>query len=218
MSTAFNSPPDGSPSPSDLNDVTRWLYGLASAKRPRIVGERIYLYCSGHGFAPRARDACLITGNAFAEQHTDGNISPTAELDWLLDGGYFTEYILWVDSCMDRLTQQVPAPSPLPYEGRAVGPTRQAIIIAARRLQAVEREIPPGGGKYHGVFTWNLVQGLNGAARDRNGDVTGKSLFDWLREAQLGWLDSKQLVDPLVKEPQCQTLDDGIAFATGLPP
>jgi hypothetical protein len=221
VSTDFNSPPKGLPAPNDLNDAMRWLQSLADQNRPRRVGERIYLYFAGHGFAPRARDACLITGNAYDEQFTDGNISPTAWLDWLLDSGYFSEYILWMDCCMSRLTQQVPAPSPLPYStGGGAGPTRKAMVFAApQRLQAVEAEIPPGKGQYHGVFTWNLIQGLNGAARDKNGDVTGLSLFDWLRAAQLSWLDGKQIVDPLVaKEPQSQTLDEGITFATGLAP
>ena len=119
-SKTFNAPPNGAPAPNELNDAMRWVAGLFPGNPPKRVRERLYLYCSGHGFAPRQQEACLVTGNAYENAFNDANVSPTAWLDWLLDAGYFREYVLWMDCCMDRLTQQTPSPSPFAYLVAAV--------------------------------------------------------------------------------------------------
>jgi hypothetical protein len=212
------SPPDAAPTPNDLEKAFLWLDQLAAMNRPRKVGTRLYLYVSGHGFSNRPGNGCLLTGNA-AERQFSANISPSGWLDWLRDAAYFTEYVLWMDCCMDRVVLTQPTPPPLdPMGGNGIG---QAFIAfaAARPLKASEKAIPEDSNRYHGVFTWNLIQGLRGAGADGYRIVNSGSLANWLREAQLGWLDDSDRANPSVaKEPAIIAQDPGIVFAAGVGP
>ena len=222
-SSDFPAPPDGRPTGEMLNEAFRWLDGLARAREKRnerrSVGRRLYFYASGHGFSPRFRQGCLLTGDA-AEEEIAANISPTLWLDWWQDAEYFREYVLWMDCCMDRqvLTQPQPAPLKPIGCGGAPGPTFVA-FAASRPLKAIEKPIPDDAGQVHGVFTWNLLRGLRGAAVNAFGMVTGGSLADWLRYAQFSWLEGLDLQNPdIAKEPAIVDSDDGLVFARALSP
>lgn len=213
-SGTFQPPP--APTRDQLEQAFRWLNDLAEknsqAGRARSVGQRIYLYASGHGFSPGVSQACLLAGNA-TENDVTANVFPSAWLDWLQDANYFREFVLWMDCCMDRLMTQ-PSPPPLRpiLSGGAPGPSFVA-FGAPRPLKAVERAIAQDGGKFHGIFTWNLLEGLRGAAADERGFVTARSLSDWLRQSQLSWLDASERDSPdVAKEPYLSMLDD-IVFA-----
>jgi hypothetical protein len=215
----LGSPPSAAPKREKLEEAFSWLDDAAekslNAGKGRKVGTRLYFYASGHGFSPGFGASCLLTGDA-TERKINTNISPSAWLDWLRDADYFSEYILWMDACMDRQILTPPAPPPLKAIG-ASGQGRTFIAYAAPRpLKAAEKEIPPGGKQWHGVFTWNLLEGLRGAATNEFGLVTAGTLADWLRQAQLGWLDDADRSNPAVaKEPSIGEKDDGIVFGAG---
>lgn len=83
----------------------------------------------------------------------------------------------------------------------------------------MEKPVPEDGGKCHGVFTWNLLRGLRGAAANSFGMVTGRGLADWLRYAQLSWMETPDLTNPdIAKEPAIIDEDDRLVFARGLGP
>ena len=212
------SPPSAAPTPSDLDKAFLWLDELASKNRPRKVGTRLYLYVSGHGFSSRPGIGCLLTGNA-ADRQYSANISPSAWIDWLRDAAYFNEYVLWMDCCMDRVVLTQPTQPPLDPLGRN-GVGKAFIVFAAPRpLKAAEKAVEADKGNVHGVFTWNLIQGLRGAGADRNGLVHSGSLVNWLREAQLAWLDDDDRASPSVaKEPAIVAQDPGIVFAKNATP
>jgi Caspase domain len=217
-----DSPPKALPTRDKLEEAFLWLDKVAaanqSAGKGRKVGTRLYFYVSGHGFSPGFRAGCLLAGNA-AERQFSANIFPSAWLDWLRDADYFSEYILWMDCCMDRQVLTPPTPPPLtPIGGGGAGRTFIA-FAAPRPLKAAEKEIPPDGKQWHGVFTWNLLEGLRGAAANQFGLVTAASLADWIRQAQLGWLDSADRSNASVaKEPSIVEKDDSIVFAKGVAP
>ena len=216
------SPPNAAPTRDKLEEAFLWLDKAAAANqgagKGRKVGTRLYFYAAGHGFSPGFRAGCLLAGNA-AERQFSANIYPSAWLDWLRDADYFSEYILWMDCCMDRQVLTPPTPPPLtPIGGGGAGKTFIA-FAAPRPLKAAEKEIPLGSKQWHGVFTWNLLEGLRGAAANQFGLVTAGSLADWLRQTQLGWLDSADRSDPSVaKEPSIVEKDDSITFAKGVAP
>lgn len=212
------------PTRDEIHEATfLWLDGLAEknqqAGQRRVVGRRLYVYVSGHGFSPRFNQGCLLAGNA-AERQYSANVFPSAWIDWLQDAGYFREFVLWMDCCMDRqvLTQPTPPPLDPLNVGTPPGPTFIA-FAASRPLKAVEKPIPEDAPNWHGIFTWNLLQGLKGAARNSLGNVTGRSLADWLRQAQLGWLDDADRLSPdISKEPAILDEDDELIFVRGVPP
>ena len=212
------SPPDAAPTPNELDKAFLWLDQLAAKNKPRKVGTRLYLYVSGHGFSNRPSNGCLLTGNA-ADRQYSANICPSGWVDWLRDADYFREYVLWMDCCMDRVILTQPTPPPLDFMGgNGIG---QAFIAfaATRPLKATEKAIPDDNNQFHGIFTWNLIQGLRGAGADGNRIVNSGSLANWLREAQLGWLDDNDRANPSVaKEPAIVAQDPGIVFAAGVGP
>jgi hypothetical protein len=219
----YQASPNGAPGPDALNEVFLWLDNIAEQKEKengtRSVGRRLYFYVAGHGFSKRFREACLLTGNAQLTS-ASANISPTVWLDWLQDAGYFREFVLWMDCCMDRQVFAVPPPAPLLSINTGDISSETFVGFAAPRpLKTLEKPIAADGGKYHGVFTWNLLQGLRGAAANAFGMVTGTSLRDWLCHAQLGWLEKNDLANPdFAKEPAILEHADGIVFARGLAP
>lgn len=183
------------------------------------IGRRLYIYCSGHGFSPRSGQGSLFAANA-GRTMIGANVWLTAWLDTLREGGLFNEYVLWMDCCMDRMGN-APLHGPSATLGVGPGTPGPAFIgFAARRsLRAIERELPEGTGEFRGVFTWNLLAGLRGAAANGYGVVNGRTLADWLRNAQLGLIPPELVNDPRIsQEPEIVAHDEAIIFAEGLTP
>ncbi len=181
------------------------------------VGRRLYIYMAGHGFSPRRNHGCLFAANA--TPRFPSHVYPSSWLEWFQDAAYFDEFVLWMDCCMNRQTTLPPSVAPAQPLVRPspAGPTFIA-FAAQRPLKAVERKFPEDDDKVHGVFTWTLLEGLQGAAADGYGMVTGRSLADWLRNAQKTRMDKRDLEDrDVAEEPEVSREDSGIVFARGLP-
>jgi hypothetical protein len=218
-------PPDpanrrGEPGRDSIQAAFEDLVDLAETKRTSLgarLGGRLYVYASGHGFSPTLNQGCLHAANATSGS-TQTNVLFTAWLELFQEAGYFRETVLWMDCCMNRDSRNAPS---LPTRQQKVsaepaGPS--FVAFAARRpLRAVER--PGPDGKVHGVFTTILLEGLRGAAANPYGMVTGRSLADWLRNAQRGRVDGPDLDDVRVsKEPEILREDQDLIFARGLAP
>ncbi|MDQ4086752.1 MAG: caspase family protein, partial [Pseudomonadota bacterium] len=214
------SPLPGAPGKDKLDKAFEWLM----SKRPpggrsMRIGHRLYFYASGHGFSATPTRACLLSGDA--NDLEKRNISPSAWIEWLQDQGCFHEHVLWVDACMDRVMFAVPSPAPAdprPGSMSAAGPSFVA-FAAPRPLKALEKRLPPGSpdAKWRGVFTWNLIEGLRGAAVNPYGLVTGRSLADWLRRSQIVWFseDDRDNLN-FAKSPAIVHDDEGLVFARGV--
>lgn len=188
-----------------------------SQQRGFTVGRRIYLYMSGHGFVPLGvQRACLFTANA--NEWAGYNVHATGWLNWLQEAGFFREYVLWMDCCMERITSFQPRDPPFRQPLDVEPPLACFTAFAAQRpLRAVEAVIAEDDNKVHGVFTWTLLEGLRGAAADRNGVVTGRSLADWVRNAQIARIGPTDLGNVEVsKEPEILREDPGLIFARGV--
>jgi hypothetical protein len=186
------------------------------AGRGMRVGRRLYIFMSGHGFSPGRHRGCLYTANAM--ERVTFNVHATGWLNWLQDAGYFREFVLWMDCCMNRMSFLQPRDPPLPLVNSPEPPRASFVAFAAQRpLKAVEAPIPEDGGMVHGVFTWTLLEGLRGAAADSNGRVTGHSLADWVRNALAARLAPRDLEDAdVAKEPEVIQEDPRLIFARGV--
>lgn len=184
--------------------------------RGSLIGRRLYIYMSGHGFSPARGKGSLFVANA--KERQSFNVAASGWLEWFQEAGYFREFVLWLDCCMDRLSF-LPAsePSLARITGQGIpGPTFVG-FAAQRPLRAAE--ITNTNGKVRGAFTLALLDGLNGAAVDANGRVTGRSLADWLRQATLGRMPATAIADPDVsKEPDIIREDAELIFARGVRP
>ena len=208
----------GVPTASQLDNLIARLHELAMANPRRQVGRRIYIYMSGHGFSPGRQRACLFTADA--QEHNAQNVHATGWLNWLQDSGYFREFVLWVDACMNRAVFFAPHDPPLPPVPSSVTPLASFCAFAAQRpLKAVELPIAQDEGKVHGAFTWALLEGLRGAAADVNGRVTGRSLADWLRNAMSSRYGKAERENrDISQEPEIVSEDAGLIFVRGIAP
>lgn len=210
------------PTASQLDEIVARLDQIAHENkemgRGRQVGRRIYIYLSGHGFSPGRQRACLFTADA--QERLGHNVHATGWLNWLQDSGYFREFVLWVDACMDRASFLPAHDPPLPLTTSLHPPLANFVAFAAQRpLRAVELPVAEDEGRVHGVFTWTLLEGLRGAAADANGRVTGRSLADWVRNAMVARFGEAERKDPNVaQEPEVIQEDAGLIFARGMAP
>lgn len=219
-SGAATSAADAHPTADELELAFATVDKIARANkqagRGQRVGRRIYLFMSGHGYSPTPQRGCLYAANA--KERLAFNVHATGWLNWLQDSGYFREVVLWMDCCMNRVTFLQPRDPPLPLVNASEPPSANFVAFAAKRnLKAVEVPIAEDGGKMHGVFTWTLLEGLRGAAADANGRVTGRSLADWIRNAQVARMAPEDLKDPDVgQEPEVIREDPSLIFARGV--
>lgn len=200
---------------SKLDDIAQ---ANKKARKGMQVGRRLYIYMSGHGFSPGRQRACLFTADA--KERLGLNVHATGWLNWLQDAGYFREFVLWMDACMNRVSFVQPHDPPLPLAASSSPPRASFVAFAAQRsLKAVETVVPEDANRTHGVFTWTLLEGLRGAAADANGRVTGRSLADWVRNAQSARFEPRDRDDRDVgQEPEVVQEDAALIFARGVRP
>ncbi|MER2266113.1 hypothetical protein [Methylobacterium oxalidis] len=178
----------GHPAPFHLEqDAFFWVEGLAqqnvARSAGRTVGRRLYVYMSGHGFSTTQREGCLITADALPTK-INANVCASAWLQWWQDAGYFREFVLLLDCCMNRMTTGLPMRAPLAGLNASMPPGPSFVAFAAKRpLKAVEMPVPADNGRFHGIFTWAFLDGVKGAAVNAAGTVTGQSMGNWLRNA-----------------------------------
>lgn len=200
-----------------------WIEAKAAenlaAGRGRKVGKRLYVYMSGHGFSTPQRQGCLLTGDA-GPGRINANIGASNWLHWWQDAGYFDEYVLLLDCCMNRMALAVPSAPPLSSITTDMPPGPTFIAFAAKRpLKAVEVPIPEDADNFHGVFTWAFLDGLRGAAINAFGTVTGHSMANWLRASLHLRLRDVDRFDPEVsQEPEIVKDDPGLIFARSVSP
>jgi hypothetical protein len=177
-------------------------------------GRRLYLYMSGHGFSPSRYRGALYVANATPDDPLNTNTS--GWLEWFQDNGYFKEFVLWMDCCMDRQFS-VPVDTVFQPTGtfQPAGPTFIG-FAATRPLKTVERPIPADGGRIHGIFTWTLLRGLKGDAVDAAGQITARSLGDYLINGMGKFLTPADSQNPnITKEPEIVRADRALIFAEG---
>jgi hypothetical protein len=209
------------PQISKIQQAFAWLQLIAEKNdaegKGRLVGRRLYIYMSGHGFSPSRLQGGVYLANATPVQTF--NTFASGWLEWFQDIGYFKEFVLWLDSCMDREFTVVPENIPFRKQGASVpsGPTF-ICFAAPRPLKTVERPIAADNGKVHGVFTWTLLEGLRGAAADPNTrSITARSLGDYLINGMKSLLWETDMPNQdIAKEPEVVKADPTLVFATNV--
>jgi hypothetical protein len=183
----FKNPEKAVPTYMQIEKAAYNLVKLA-ARRPlqnghKYLGQRLYLYYAGHGFAPREEQTALIMANATkmrigAGYHWLGQ--RTAE--WFYRAGYFDEVVLLMDCC--RTILPVPELS-WPW----TDDTAHDFQARVKRFYAFAtgwtleaRGERDQNGQVHGIFTQVLLDGLRKHGNLPNSDlVTTDSLAVYIR-------------------------------------
>jgi hypothetical protein len=149
----------------------------------RVVGRRLYLFFSGHGFAPSHRDdlTAMLTADARVKQEKLPHILCSYMADFFWRARFFQEILLFVDCCrtiMDCTELYMPYDE---ERGRDYWAVRRLYGYGARVAKESKEWMMPDG-KVHGVFTRTLIDALKGAGYDPKDPtkITAESLRDQL--------------------------------------
>lgn len=171
---------DPQPTVTQLANAMQWL--LDETRQSRA--DRLYLYFSGHGFAPVLEEPALFTAEA-----TDDIPAYHYAYDWLRrfrQAGRFRQYVLWMDCCMTT-QKSIPVAPVMARDAVSAGvPGPAFVAVAAQTKSALEHEMDDG--QVHGVFTWTLLKGLLGGAADDRGLVTAQGLKAYLHDTMVHFL------------------------------
>jgi hypothetical protein len=144
------------------------------------AGKRLWLFFSGHGFAPSLDRSGVLTANATLKRVH--NIAPRLWADRLYEGGWFDEVILFQDACRNRIKEADLNPPFLRPKLPSNAQVRRRFYAFAASNDKLAKEVPLPGGGVGGVFTATLVQGLRGGARDPvTGAITTAQLKGYLQ-------------------------------------
>lgn len=147
------------------------------------VGRRLYIYMSGHGFAPSLEETGLLMANATPDRvgavyHVLGHYTA----DWFFKARCFEEIFLFMDCCRELFQVQGYNRSfkELVSTGAVTHVKRLYGLATGWSGLAREKDVD---GERRGVFTHALINGLQGAAANHTGALTALSLKNYIYTA-----------------------------------
>ncbi|MBV8824835.1 MAG: hypothetical protein JO084_06480 [Bradyrhizobiaceae bacterium] len=145
------------------------------------AGNRVWLFFSGHGFAPALDTSGVLMANATLKRIH--NIAAMLWANRLYEGGWFDDVFLFQDACRNRIPNGDLTP---PFLRKRQAPRNQQrrrfyAFSAKDQKLSVELPFPPPNGEKHGIFTRTLLQGLRDARDPRTGAVTTTQLKAYLQ-------------------------------------
>ena len=174
-------------------EVNRALHEFNQQLREHLDGKgddwqrtRMYIYAAGHGIGPPMGEGAVLMADA--ERDLLGNsIELSLYADWYLHCGLVHEVVILADCCRE-IVGGIPPPAAPPFNvcpvPSFVGTVR--FIGYASRLGEVawEPAASEERDKARGYFTAALIDGLRGAAAERQtGEVTAASLAQYVQSA-----------------------------------
>lgn len=145
------------------------------------AGKRLWLYFSGHGFAPSLDRSGVLMANATTDEVH--NIAAMLWANRLYEGGWFDDVLLFQDACRGRIADADLSPPFLRLHQAPDNQQRRRFYAFSAKNKKLSVEAPCADGKVRGVFTRTLLQGLRGDARDpKTGAVTTAQLKDYLQQ------------------------------------
>lgn len=142
---------------------------------------RVYFYFSGHGAPdPKTGEAYLVPWDGDASFLSD-TAYPLSRLYAQLGSLPAKQVFVALDACFSGGGgRSVLAKGARPLVTKVnIAPTEDKLTVL--NAAAGDEITATYDLKQHGLFTYYLLDGLNGAAADEQGHVTSKSLFDYLK-------------------------------------
>ncbi|HEY6716534.1 MAG TPA: caspase family protein [Reyranella sp.] len=206
----FTSPASAMPTAEAIKTAFDHLLSIADENEKnglgRTIGDRLYLFFSGHGFAPAQNDdlTALLTANASIANAQLTHVIGSYMADKFWRGKFFAEILLFMDCCRSVMDC---AQLYMPYAiERATDYDKVRRFYAyGARVAKEAREWKMSDGQFHGVFTKTLLDALGGSGYDPRdpGLITAESLRDQLYNGFKHFMSAADLARPdLPKEPQ----------------
>jgi hypothetical protein len=202
---------DERPALEQIHDFFTDMELLAEANNQKRLGSRsgrrLWMFFSGHGFAPSLDMSGVLMANATLRQVY--NVGAARWADRLYAGGWFEEVLLFQDTCRSRITAADLDGLFLLLREPSATPQRRRFYAFSAKDQKISKEVPFPDGKVRGVFTATLMDGLRGAARDPvTGAISARTLKTYLQDNMRKWLSDADNNNPdIAKEPDVRDFD-----------
>jgi hypothetical protein len=194
--------------PKPASGVVKAALVRIATRTQQAPGNRLYMYFSGHGFAPTLEEGALLT--AEASQVAPFHVYAHSWLKAFRRAGLFRDVVLWMDCCMNYQQSIMVDEAEMRVSQSTKTPGPAFVGLAAQTKSALEHTMPDG--KVHGVFTWTLLEGLRGGASDERGRVTGESLKAFLQSAMPEFLPDQVKRAAAVDLHPFVRADEGMVF------
>jgi uncharacterized caspase-like protein len=185
---------------------------------PKVpTGRRLYVYASGHGLANDLDHGALLCSNS--SPNWFATVAPYASLKAFRQAGFFDQFVVWFDGCLDWAGLEPDAINYNPRPGNSLKPPGPVFSAYAAHPRLRAMECPDAAGVVHGVFTQTLLAGLEGGADvdPTTGLIDGFGLQKYLTNTMSKFLPASAKDSTLVdKQPFVRT-DPGIFFGTPKP-
>lgn len=199
-SSDFDPPPDPDDERPDKVLVEKFFTRLDNAANANNqagdglrAGRRLWLFFSGHGFAPSLDRSGVLMANATRDRVH--NIAGMLWANRLYEGGWFDEVILFQDACRERMGDAELTPPFFKQRPPPNGQERRRFYAFSAKDRKLSKEIVIEGNT-RGIFTYTLMQGLRGQARDpKTGAVTTAQLKAFLQNTMCTLLSPQDLAD-----------------------
>ena len=188
-----------------LADVTKFFLDLMTEqaeKATRRLGDRVYLFLSGHGFAASVlSQAALCMADSVAKITSYPHLGGQVFADDLGNRGMFDEVFLWMDCCR----QMIPGlPINLPHWAPAdpkIPPRRffWGFATTTGELAAEAQMLVGNERRYHGVFTALLLEALERCKTRLGGQVCASDVANYIFNRM------QDVLGPTAPRPQFQT-------------
>lgn len=161
----FSRAAEAVPTRKEVNDALKRVmdrFEQELKKDPtRWEASRLYLYVSGHGIAPTAREAALLMANAQRDSYGE-SIGCALYVARFQDRKQFHEVVVFADCCRSEATYADPGGPPFDRRDFARGKVKTVLGFATDFDElAFEPRENDSGRSY---FTRALLEGLEGAA------------------------------------------------------
>src|SRR6266536_4447665 len=198
---------DFQPPPADPDDerpdkvlIEKFFTGIDNAANANNLagqglkaGNRLWLFFSGHGFAPSLDRSAVLMANATNDR--PHSIAAMAWANRLFDGGWFNDVLLFQDACRNPIGDTDLTPPFLKSRQAPAAQQRRRFYAFSAKNRQLSKELTVAG-RVNGVFTYTLLEGLRGQARDpQTGAVTTAQLKAYLQENMRKLLPQTDLDD-----------------------
>ncbi len=200
LSTDFPDPAapvEAHPVLTELDNLFRPLVLRAMASPP--VGERLFIYVAGHGFADTQDMDSVALFTADAEPMYPIHLAVKAYADWFRRNWAFQEILVLADCCRSTNTFHAIAPPHLPRTSGHAHASRVKVFFAfATGWKEVARERDMGGGRYRGIFTAAVMEALEKAPPNRLGRVTGTAVKNYVHTVMKKYAGEMEVSPPVI--------------------
>ncbi|MFD1611157.1 hypothetical protein ACFSCW_05005 [Sphingomonas tabacisoli] len=180
------------------------------------VGKRLYMFFSGHGFAPALDRSGVLMANASPAAPI--NVAAMLWANRMYEGGWFDEVLLFQDACRQPMRQADLSPPFLVSLGLSGLEKRRRFIALSAKNDQLSLEKKINGADVRGVFSVTLLDALKGGARDPlTGEITAAQLKSYLQSNMKTLLTSQELADPEIAS-QPEVFDPDPFVIVGPPP